>query len=240
MIDPISRIVKPPRRTRAFIRSLLRPLVSGARVLNASVQARRALRNRIRAQGANLRIVIGASGTEWEGWVSTEYPMFDVTDASSVQKFLDRGTVTTFLAEHVWEHLTPAQATAAVRNCHALLKPGGRLRIAVPDGLHPDPAYIEYVRPGGTGVGSDDHKVFYCFATLSELLESAGFEVRLLEWFDENGVFHFSDWSPVDGMIVRSTRYDERNRANPTAYTSLIVDGIKAAGPGLPRSADSR
>lgn len=35
-----------------------------------------------------------------------------------------------------------------------VLKPGGYVRVAVPDGFHPDPAYIEMGRPGGYGTGS--------------------------------------------------------------------------------------
>jgi predicted SAM-dependent methyltransferase len=116
------------------------------------------------------------------------------------------------------------------RNCHALLKPGGHFRVAVPDGLHPDPAYIEYARPGGSGEGIGDHKAFYIYRSLGQLLESAGFEVRLLEWFDENGAFHAVDWDPGAGYVDRSTRFDDRNRENPIAYTSLIADAVKQTG----------
>ena len=56
-------------------------------------------------------------------------------------------------------------------NCYEFLRPGGRLRIAVPDGFHPEPGYIEYVRPGGTGIGADDHKVLYNYQSLRKLLE---------------------------------------------------------------------
>ena len=101
------------------------------------------------------------------------------------------------------------------------------MRIAVPDGLHPDPAYIDQVKPGGSGSGSDDHKVLYTYKTLSKLLESVGFEIRLLEYFDEEGKFHYSEWSPDDGMIRRSSRFDQRNTVVPNAYTSLILDALK-------------
>ena len=137
------------------------------------------------------------------------------------------------LAEHVWEHLVPEDSAAAARNLHVLLRPGGYLRIAVPDGYHPDPAYREYARPGGSGEGSDDHKVFYTHETLREVFAQAGFEIRLLEWFDANGKFHSQSWRAEDGMIERSTRFDARNRTNPTAYTSLILDAVK-----LPVSGD--
>ena len=135
-----------------------------------------------------------------------------------------------FLAEHVWKHLFPEQAQAAAVNCYRLLVPGGHLRIAVPDGLHPDPKYIDHVKPGGTGAGREDHQVLYTYRTLVELLEAAGFEVRLLEWFDEEGQFHLREWHPNDGFVYRSTRYDERNAHDPTAYTSIIADAVKPGG----------
>lgn len=38
-----------------------------------------------------------------------------------------------FSAEHVWEHLSLHDAHRATRNCFRNLRPGGRLRLAVPD-----------------------------------------------------------------------------------------------------------
>ena len=99
--------------------------------------------------------------------------------------------------------------------------------VAVPDVFHPDSAYIEAVRPGGTGVGAEDHKVLYNYKTLTELLKNTGFEVELLEYWDENGKFHFKDWSSEYGHVQRSKRYDKRNQDGTLTYTSLIVDAIK-------------
>jgi predicted SAM-dependent methyltransferase len=185
------------------------------------------LRNAIRAAGESLKLVVGASGTGFAGWISSEYPLVDITDRKSLRRFFNAASVRALLAEHVLEHLTIEQATAAAENLFWLLKPGGYARIAVPDALHPDPAYIEYSRPGGSGMGSEDHKVFYDYRSIGMLFGGAGFEIRHLEWFDEAGVFHANAWEPADGMIVRSARFDDRNRERPTAYTSLIIDAIK-------------
>lgn len=187
------------------------------------------LRQTIRHSGAPLRIIIGASGTGYSGWIPTEYPLVNVAEWPTLDRFFERESVSAILAEHVWEHLTPPQAEAAARNCRELLAVGGHVRVAVPDGLHPDPAYMEYVRPGGSGEGSDDHKVLYTYRSLVELFERAGFSTRLLEWFDENGSFHSTDWDPEEGHISRSARFDERNRTNPTAYTSIILDAVRTA-----------
>lgn len=43
------------------------------------------------------------------------------------------GLVDAFVAEHVWEHLSLPDAHRATRNCARHLRPGGRLRIAVPN-----------------------------------------------------------------------------------------------------------
>lgn len=43
------------------------------------------------------------------------------------------GLVDAFVAEHVWEHLSLEDAHRATRNCQRHLRPGGRLRLAVPD-----------------------------------------------------------------------------------------------------------
>lgn len=43
------------------------------------------------------------------------------------------GLVDALVAEHVWEHLSLQDAHRATRNCERHLRPGGRLRIAVPD-----------------------------------------------------------------------------------------------------------
>ncbi len=181
----------------------------------------------IRRMRNNLKIIVGASATKQEGWISTEYPLLDLTDAHSFAALFDPGSVSNFLAEHVCEHLSLEDGAKACRYCFVYLRQGGLLRIAVPEGLHPDPDYIAQVRPGGYGAGADDHKVLYDYRTLSALLENAGYKVRLLEWFDEQGKFHHVDWDVEEGFVERSTRFDQRNRVNPTAYTSLIIDAVK-------------
>lgn len=173
------------------------------------------------------KIIVGAGGTQFEDWVSTNKEMLNLIVESDWSTCFDLGSLDAILAEHVWEHLSLEDGTRACQICFVYLKQGGLLRIAVPDGLHPDTDYIAQVKPGGYGAGADDHKVLYDYRTISALLENVGYKVRLLEWFDEHGKFHHVDWAVEDGFIERSTRFDQRNRASPTAYTSLIVDAIK-------------
>jgi predicted SAM-dependent methyltransferase len=176
---------------------------------------------------AEIRIILGAGATVCEGFVSTDRPQLDICSKASFEKYFRPDTVGVFVAEHVWEHLSLEDGALAFGNCFEFLKPGGVLRIAVPDGFHPNAGYIDRVRPGGCGEGAEDHKVLYDYRTLSALLENAGYKVRLLEWFDEEGKFQYENWSVEWGLIRRSSRFDERNSLTPLTYTSLIVDAIR-------------
>ena len=182
---------------------------------------------RLIVKASVVRIILGAGGTSYGGWISTDYPILDVTDEKSWYRLFQAVKIDALLAEHVFEHFTDDQIAAAFANAYRFLKNGGYIRIAVPDGYHPDLEYIEMVKPGGCGSGSEDHKQLFNYQTLSAQLEKAGFVVRLLEWFDEQGTFNSQEWKGEDGLISRSSRYDERNIKSPLSYTSLILDAHK-------------
>ncbi len=180
---------------------------------------------------SSLRVVIGASGIFESGWIPTDIDQLNILQKGDWEAFFIPNSIDALLAEHVWEHLTLEEGTLGSRHCFYYLKPGGYLRIAVPDGNHPDPDYIEYVRPGGVGAGADDHKILYTIEILSSLLEKIGFMVQPLEYFDTSGEFHFTNWTPESGMIHRSSRYDSRNTNGSLKMTSLIIDAIKPITP---------
>lgn len=160
------------------------------------------------------------------GWIPTEADFLNLLQPADWSRYFAGESIDAILAEHVWEHLDRRRGSTAAETCLRFLKPGGRLRLAVPDGNHPDPGYIDAVRPGGTGAGADDHKVLYTLDTLAPLLTDAGFEVEPLEYFDSEGRFHERPWDPADGLVRRSRRFDPRNRTGLN-YTSLIVDARK-------------
>lgn len=205
------------------ILKILKKLKRDIRQRRAKAQTLKA----IESSQDDLKVIIGSASTEQNGWISTNYPLLDLTNENTFSSLFKLESVSNFLAEHVWEHLSREDGVKACRNCFNFLKKNGKLRIAVPDGLHTDDDYIAQVKPGGYGAGSDDHKVLYDYHVLSEMLIDVGFKVILLEWFDKDGEFHFVDWNVVDGMVRRSTRFDARNNQYPTAYTSLIIDAIK-------------
>jgi len=174
-----------------------------------------------------LRLVIGASGIYDTGWLDTDIEYLNLLNPKHWEVHFQRNSIDAILAEHVWEHLTIDEGLEAAKRCFEYLKPGGYLRVAVPDGFHPDEEYIEYVKPGGSGAGADDHKVLYSHITFADIFEKAGFRVIPLEYFDSEGEFHYIDWNPDDGKIHRSRRFDERNKDGRLNYTSLILDAYK-------------
>lgn len=89
-----------------------------------------------------LRIGLGESSVTvfhtsmpWDPpWLHFNVQALDITDSSDFSEmFAGEGSVDQFKMEHVLEHLTLAEAVVAALNCYQYLKPGGTLRIAVPD-----------------------------------------------------------------------------------------------------------
>lgn len=176
-----------------------------------------------------LRVILGADDGFQEGWVSTDITHLNILLVNDWRRYFRENSIDALLAEHVLEHLTESDAIIALRNCHHFLKPGGYLRVAVPDGLHPSREYLDAVKPMGSGFGSEDHKVLFTYLSLSRLMKTAGFKVELLEYFDEQGAFHCKEWDPGAGMVTRSMRFDARNIDGDLNYTSVILDAWKCA-----------
>lgn len=196
-------------------------------LLGETLKNKRDFRERLSELGEHLQLIIGAGSTDYPGWLSTDIRQLNILKEKDWHCFKGK-MITNILAEHVWEHLSLKDARIANLHCYKYLADKGKLRIAVPDGFFPDSDYIDYVKPGGTGAGADDHKVLYNYKLMQAELEKAGFKVELLEYWDEEGVFHFNPWEVEEGgMVGRSKRFDERNAAGQLNYTSLIVDAIK-------------
>jgi predicted SAM-dependent methyltransferase len=179
------------------------------------------------------RIIVGSAGTRCSGWEPADKESLNLVRENDWSCYFKPNSIDAVLAEHVWEHLTPKEATIAASIIFRYLKPGtGYIRVAVPDGLHPDRNYIESVKPDGKGVSADNHKVLFTYHSIMEIFTRVGFDVSLLEYFDELGEFHGTYWNPEDGHIQRSKLYDFRNFSGKLAYTSIILDAIKPASNG--------
>ena len=58
----------------------------------------------------------------------------------------------------------------------------------------------------------------------------AGYEIKLLEYYDVNGRFHKNEYSQENGRVGRTVENDERNQNGVINFTSLVFDAIKPAG----------
>lgn len=179
---------------------------------------------RLRAKGDMVKLVIGSGPTSYEGWLTTNLPILDALKSADWSYIFQPGTLDRILAEHVIEHWTEKEFRLFLSIVRSFLSERSLLRIAVPDGFHPDPSYRDYVKLGGRGSGADDHKVLYNYITMSRVLFEEQYNYNLLEYFDEAGQFHRSPWKINDGFVERCADHDPRNKEHPLTYTSLIID----------------
>lgn len=176
-----------------------------------------------------MKAIVGAGNTSQIGWISLQKTDLDIRDSASWQRMFQPNSLDAILAEHVLEHLTIEEAKQAVSNAFQYLKPNGYFRIAVPDGFHPEPDYIRWVAPV-IGWNGDDHKTLFNYQNLTRLLQSVGFNVYLLEWFDEFGRFNKQTWFQQSGVISRAKNTSWSSLISfiiGADYTSLIVDAVK-------------
>ena len=127
-----------------------------------------------------LKIDIGAGSTVEDGWIS--WDIKDLNDARSLAG-IPSACVDEIRASHVLEHLPMAHTVPALREWRRVLKPGGRLFVAVPDFAKiiccmiagsADPLIEGYLMGGQT----DEHDFHHAIFTASKLaaqLEYAGF-----------------------------------------------------------------
>lgn len=184
----------------------------------------RQLRNRIQATKP-CKVILGAGDVVYSSdWIATNEEEIDMENREDFEFMFGDTRADNFLSEHVFEHLNRPEIAAA--NIFHFLKSGGRARIAIPDGWHPDQNYINDVRPGGTGAGSDTHVHLWNTISILNLMQRAGFKCEFLEYWKERK-FYFNNWDVSDGMVRRSLKFDERNADGNPNYTSLILDCIK-------------
>ncbi len=196
--------------------------------LHRSVSDLDVAKRRVRLAPEPLRVILGASGIRYHGWLDTDKDVLDITDPAAWERLFGVRRAEALLAEHVFEHLPQDAQRPSLALCLEYLKPGGRLRIAVPDGHRNDDVYRQANAPP-----ADGHTVFFNADTISALLAATGFEVRLVEWFDAMGVFHAQPMDLEHGPVRRSVRFDHQAEFHRVLadrevfYTSLIVDAIK-------------
>ena len=69
------------------------------------------------------RIVIGAWSRFDPGWIPTQREFLNLTEPRDFERCFEPNSVEAMLAEHVWEHITPAEGLAAARTCFKYRSP---------------------------------------------------------------------------------------------------------------------
>ncbi len=154
-----------------------------------------------RTNGAReIHLHLGCGRKYLPGFVNIDGNVFRRTnmwlDLRNGLPFAD-STVSSAYASHVFEHFYPDELAGILRECHRVLRPGGGLRIVVPDMGGAVRAYLEgrstffsdFPRPHKSLGGKlsnllfceGGHRQGFDFSYLEETLQEAGFsEIRHL------------------------------------------------------------
>jgi predicted SAM-dependent methyltransferase len=192
------------------------------------LQRRRAL---VLAKRRPLQLHLGSSTNRLAGWVNIDL----LRPGRRLDLYWDlrRGLpfpsarVDAIFAEHLFEHLTHDDGSALVRECLRVLRPGGVLRIGVPDLDRYIASYlgqddlIDRVRPGrptrAIALGETfflyGHRCMYDFETLERTCIDAGFAAVERSAFGE-------------GRIAPSP--DSLSRRDETLYVDA-VSGLRSS-----------
>lgn len=185
------------------------------------ILTRRKLRKEI-SSVQNLKLHIGTGAKSFNGWINLDLPYFDLRSNKLWDYLFRKASIDNILLEHVLEHLTPEEVNQTLTLAKDYLKKTGVIRIAVPDKNHPNPDYIDHVKPNGTGAGSDDHKSFWNFDEFNTMCISLGLQCTPMEYYDESRKLTMGDLNETDGVITRTAR--KKRTDHLSDYSSLIID----------------
>jgi predicted SAM-dependent methyltransferase len=187
------------------------------------------------AAGRAIKIIVGAAMTHQKGWYSTNEQWLDITcEAHWQEVFKGKPLLSHVLAEHVFEHLTPDETRRALVLVASHMRIGGCIRIAVPDGYHPDPEYLRHVGVAGIGADASDHKQLLNSDSLMTYLYEAGFAPVLKEGYRRDGTLVQQPLDMKSGIVIRS-RSNAKTMSGRAGWdfvdanTSLVVDATLPA-----------
>lgn len=185
---------------------------------------RRKLKSKISGT-KKLKIHIGTGKKSFNGWIDLNLPYFDLREERLWNYFFSARQIDNILMEHVLEHLTVEEVKLSLSLAKKHLTNTGRIRIAVPDKNHPNPKYIEHVRPNGIGPGAYDHKSFWNFSEFKAMCMSVQLDCVPIEYYDEEKVLFMKSGKDDSYGVIHRTAKNKHSVQFPD-YSSLIVDII--------------
>jgi len=164
--------------------------------------------------GARRWIALAAADVKWTA------ARLSCVDLTWYARFLTK-RAPNFLIEHQLQTLPFAQQLDVLVFCRHALATGGRVRIALPDGNHPSPAYQALLaRSGVSGRPTLEGWTW--------ILERLGFLVRVVEGYRRDGSFVAADPDfDLYGPVRRSSRLDPRGTDPALRMSALILDAVK-------------
>jgi predicted SAM-dependent methyltransferase len=190
-----------PVRYRGTARMMITDVVRGRERRKAQALAL--------AQQSDLRLHLGSGGEHKSGWVNVDLLGDPVEVAWNLARPLpfESASAAAVFHEHLLEHL-PLQAGAVLmRECHRVLKPGGLLRVGVPDAgklirsYGADRTYLETLHPGRPTAMLAVQELFYWHRhcalfdteTLCLVFQASGFPDPREHEFGDSGLGQVPD-----------------------------------------------
>ncbi|MFC2141381.1 methyltransferase domain-containing protein [Acidobacteriota bacterium] len=186
----------------------------------------------------DLKLQLGSGGRMLKGWINIDSiwrPNTVVMRLPQGLRKFNNSSIEYIYSCHFLEHLRyPQEALSLLKTCYRLLKPGGAIRIGVPDiekiidayvrddkdffseqkRLHPDccSTKLEHLMYALQQEG--EHRYGYDFQTLNKLLKKAGF----------NEVFR----SAYGKSKIEALNVDYRDDLEKDFHLTLYVDALKS------------
>lgn len=151
------------------------------------------------------------------------------------------GTVDSYQAEDVFEHIEYDKLVDVVDEIHRVLKPGGWFRLSVPDyrcdilrnrSLYDVSGEIAFDPVGGGAfrdgrVVDGGHVWFPTYEKVKRLIERSKFDdFKFYHYYDENGQSVTNEIDYSRGYVMRTPDHDARVQ-NPYRAMSIVVDMFK-------------
>lgn len=183
-------------------------------------------RRRIRRAPVPVRLHLACGEHRVDGWLNIDLAGSRADHPWDLRRPLplDEGSVAAIFHEHFLEHLPLADALDSIRRWHALLRPGGILRIGVPDAgrylrdyAHPD-GFLESLRPGRPTPLTAVAELVYCYGHRS-LWDLETLRLAL----HESGFTSVTEMAPGESALQPAPDTPER------AEETLYVEAVKPA-----------
>jgi SAM-dependent methyltransferase len=129
---------------------------TGRMILTNLVRPRERRKARAVAGQPEIRLHLGCGGERKAGWINIDLlgdPVDVAWNMASPLPF-DSGSVAAIFHEHLLEHLPLGASDVFMQECYRVLRPGGILRVGVPDAgslirsYAGDQSYLEELHPG--------------------------------------------------------------------------------------------